>query len=253
VEQRQLGPVVGLGTWARLEAAPSAPAVVGAALDAGATFFDSSPMYGRAEALLADALGARRSEATVATKVWTRSPDEGRAQLDRAVGWFERVDVMQIHNLVAWRDHLPMLEAARDDGRVGLIGATHHQPSAFDELEVVMRTGRVQAVQVPYNPRERDVERRILPLAEELGLGVIVMRPFGEGGLLRRSPSADDLAAVGCSTWPEALLKWVLSDRRCHVAIPASSHPDRVRANAAVGDGPWLDADQRDRVAALAG
>ncbi len=101
-----------------------------------------------------------------------------------------------------------------------------------------MRTGRIQAIQIPYNPRQREVEKQILPLAQDLGIGVVVMRPFGEGALVKHSPPQAELDAIGVKTWPEALLKWGLSDPRITVAIPASSKPERVRANAAAGDGP---------------
>jgi aryl-alcohol dehydrogenase-like predicted oxidoreductase len=270
VEQRTLGsrhgalPVVGLGTWARLEAAAGGRRrrgnghveLIGAALDAGIRVFDSSPMYGPAEALLAEGLGDRRREAFVATKVWAPSPAEGVAQLERAVAWYQgHVDLMQIHNLVAWQAHLPMLEAAKADGRIGLVGATHWSPSAIGELEAVMRTGRIDAVQIPYNPHEREVEARILPVAAELGLGVLVMRPFGEGALFRRRPDSAalaPLAAFGVTTWAQALLKWVLSEPRCHVAIPATSRIERLAENAAAGSPPWFGPDERALVARLA-
>ena len=251
-------PVVGLGTWQRLEAADrrgAAGEVVDAALAAGTRVFDSSPMYGRAEELLAAALDGRRGDAFVATKVWARSPAEGEAQLDRAVRWFGgRVDLMQIHNLVTWRQHLTMLEAARDRGEVTLIGATHWSAAAFDDLAAVMATGRIDAVQLPYNPVERAVEDRLLPLAAELGLGVVVMRPFGEGDLLRRDPGPEALEPLrpfGVNTWPQALLKWVLSDERCHVVIPATSDPGRVAENAAAGEPPWFGDEERALVARL--
>jgi diketogulonate reductase-like aldo/keto reductase len=265
MERRALGagglevPVIGLGTWARLETAAASGQhahIVATALDAGVRVFDSSPMYGRAEQLLAEALGQRRSEAIVATKIWTPSAGEGRRQLSRAVRWFGgRVELMQIHNLVGWRSHLPALEEARAEGRIGLIGATHYQPRAFGELETVMRTGRLDAIQIPYNPHEREVERRVLPLAEELGLGVVVMRPFGEGALLRAQPSSASLEAFapfGVSTWPQVLLKWLLSDRRCHVAIPATARPERVAENAAAGSPPWFGPAERELVTRLA-
>jgi diketogulonate reductase-like aldo/keto reductase len=230
---------------------------VAAALDEGLSVFDSSPMYGQAEQLLAAALGPRRAEAFVATKVWTSSPADGRSQLDRAVGWFGgRVDLMQIHNLVAWREHLPMLEEAREAGTVGLVGATHWSAGAFAELAAVMRTGRIDAIQIPYNPAETEVEREVLPLAEDLGLGVLVMRPFAEASLLRRDPGPTALAPLqpfGVRTWPQALLKWILSDPRCHVAIPATSRPERVTENAAAGQPPWFGADERRLVSRLAG
>jgi len=249
MEKRELGRggplvgVVGLGTWQRLER----PELVGAALDAGATFLDTSPMYGDAQSVLADGLSGRRDEAFVADKLWTPSDDEAREQARRALAWYSRVDLFQVHNLVGWRARLDLLERLRDEGRVGVIGATHYQAAAFDELATVMRSGRIGAIQIPYNPRQREVEREILPLAEELGLGVVVMRPFGEGSLVRRVPAGFDEVS-----WPQALLKWVLSDPRVTVAIPASSKPERIRANALAGDPPYLDPDQREHVARLA-
>jgi len=199
MENRSLGrgrvsvPVVGLGTWQRLEAAAAAGQhreLIGTAITAGIRLFDTSPMYGAAESLLAGALGTRRAQVVIADKIWTPSPEEGAAQLSRAVQWYGgRVDLMQIHNLVAWPAHLPMLEAARDRGLVGLIGATHYSAAAFGELAELMTAGRIEVVQVPYNPAQREVERKILPLAAELGLGVLLMRPLGEGQLMRRPPS----------------------------------------------------------------
>jgi aryl-alcohol dehydrogenase-like predicted oxidoreductase len=175
----------------------------------------------------------------------------------RALRWYGgRVDLYQVHNLVSWPEQLAMLERHRDAGEVRAIGATHYSPSAFGELQRVMRTGRISAIQVPYNPHERDVEREILPLAEELGLGVVVMRPFGGGALGRRAPSADALAPLrdfGVRTWGQALLKWVLSDPRCTVAIPATSRPGRMIENAQAGAAPWLDEEARALVARLAG
>jgi diketogulonate reductase-like aldo/keto reductase len=266
VEQRLLGkrgpevPIIGLGTWQRLEAAAATDAhitVVEAALDHGIKVFDSSPMYGQAEPLLAAALGERRREALVATKIWTDSRAEGQAQLERALKWFGgRVDLMQIHNLVAWREHLPMLEAARDRGQIGLIGVTHYSPGAFVELEAALATGRFDIVQIPYNPREREVEQRLLPRAHELGIGVIVMRPFGEGSLIRWEPRPEMLAPLrsfGVRTWAQALLKWVLSEPRCHVAIPATSRPKGIAENAAAGSPPWFGPEERQLVARLAG
>ena len=175
MENRSLGrgrvsvPVVGLGTWRRLEAAAAAGRgreLIEAAIAAGIRLIDTSPMYGDAERLLADALESHRGQVLIADKIWTPFPEEGAAQLARAVGWYGgRVDLMQIHNLVAWPAHLPMLEAARDRGAVGLIGATHYSPAAFGDLAEVMATGRVDTIQVPYNPAQREVERAVLPLA----------------------------------------------------------------------------------------
>jgi aryl-alcohol dehydrogenase-like predicted oxidoreductase len=263
MEHRTLGrtglrvPVVGMGTWrtfdVRGEAAESnACAVVDVALEAGANFFDSSPMYGEAERVLGLALEGRREQALVATKVWADDIPEGRAQIERALDYFGgRVDLYQVHNLVAWREHLDVLEALRERGVVRALGATHWQPSAFGELIRVMETGRIGAIQVPYNPHEREVEREILPLAEELGLGVVVMRPFGQGELLQRTPppeALEPLRAFGVRTWSQALLKWILSDPRCHVVIPATSNPRHMADNAAAGEPPWFGPEERELV-----
>ncbi len=251
MEQRRFGrtewqvPVIGLGTWQTFdvgpEGQPTARQVVEAAWQGGTRLFDSSPMYGRAEAVLGRALGDHRADALVATKIWTSSIDEARNQFEAQLGFFGgRVDLEQVHNLVAWPDHLEWLEDERAAGRIGFIGATHYSPRAFDELERVMQTGRIDAIQVPYNPLERDAERRILPLAAELDLGVIAMRPLGGGSLVRR---------LGANE----LLKWTLADERVHVAIPATSSVGHARANTAAGAGPWPSPEARRALIASAG
>jgi aryl-alcohol dehydrogenase-like predicted oxidoreductase len=267
MEDRKLGtsglivPAVGMGTWRTFDvrgraAEGNARAVVDAALERGARFFDSSPMYGRAEQVLGAALEGRRDRALVATKVWAGTGEEGRAQARRALGFFGgRIDLYQVHNLVAWRDQLRLLEELREEGSVVGIGATDNGRGGFEELEEVMRSGRIAAVQVPYNPRQREVEDRILPLAEELGLGVVVMRPFAEGALMGWPPDRRRLAPLepfGVTTWSQALLKWILSDPRCHVAIPATSSAEHMAEDAVAGDPPWPDRSARDLVARLA-
>jgi len=266
MELRRLGatglvvPVVGMGTWRTFDVSSvggeqNAGRVVEHAHKAGVAFFDSSPMYGRAEAVLGRALTPIRSETFVATKVWAYSDHDGQQQIARSLSSFGgHVELFQIHNLVAWRDHLKTLSDLQAAGTVDAIGATHYSPSAFGELKIVMQSGRISAVQIPYNPVERDVEREILPLAADLGLGVVVMRPFGEGSLLRRSPSAAELAPLapfGVRTWAQALLKWSLSDIRCHVVIPATSRPEHVVENALAGHPPWFGPDERAYVTEL--
>jgi diketogulonate reductase-like aldo/keto reductase len=256
VEERRLGPVVGLGTWKTFDTdVELARRVVGAALDAGIRLFDTSPMYHGAEHSLGEALVPRRSEAAVATKIWTPLVDEGREQYRHQLRWFGRVEIEQVHNLVAWREHIVWMEQERDAGRIDRLGVTHYAPSAFGELATALRTRRFDTVQLPYSPLERDAESELLPLAAELGIAVIVMRPLGSGALVRRPPAADALAPLrefGVETWAQALLKWVLSDERVDVAIPATSRPERTAENAAAGEPPWFGPDERRLVEELA-
>jgi diketogulonate reductase-like aldo/keto reductase len=164
MEERRLGPVVGLGTWNTFGAdARLAHEVVGSALDAGVRVVDSSPMYRGAEASLGAALAGRRSEAAVATKIWAESVDEGLEQYRRQREWFGRVEIEQIHNLAAWREQLKWLEREREEGRVDRLGVTHYSPRAFGELAEALRTRRFDVVQLPYNPHEREVERELDP------------------------------------------------------------------------------------------
>jgi diketogulonate reductase-like aldo/keto reductase len=232
-----------------------ARAVVGAALEAGCRLFDSSPMYGSEEAL-GLALDERRDEATVATKIWASIGEQARAQFADQLSWFDRrVDIEQIHNLVSWEEHLRWLEDERSAGRIGKLGVTHYDAAAFGELARAMRTGRLDTAQLPYSPVERECERELLPLAAELGIAVIVMRPLGDKWRLRNPPSRQELAPLrelGVETWAQALLKWALSEERVDVVIPATSKPERTAENASAGSPPWLDPDERDLVARLA-
>ena len=257
MEERRLGPVVGLGTWKTFrDDVRLAREVVAAALDAGVRSVDTSPMYGSEEALGA-ALEPRRAEATVLTKIWTPSAAEARRQYEDQLRWFGGlIDVEQVHNLVALEQHLPWLEAEREVGRIGRLGVTHYAPSAFGELGRALRSGRFQTVQLPLNPHERTAERELLPLASGLGVAVVVMEPFGSGELLRRPPGRKELSPLqpfGIETWPQALLKWVLSDPRVDLVLPATSKPARTVENAAAGDPPWLGPEERALVEQLAG
>ena len=266
MEERAFGatgltvPVIGMGTWKTFDVrgaqVDARRQVTDAAFDVGATFFDSSPMYGEAERVLGRTLNRRREAAIVATKVWAADDNEAEQQITAALGYFgRRVDVYQVHNLVAWRKRLDQLQRLKDAAAVRIIGVTHYSSSAYDDLLIAMRDPRVQAVQIPYNPEQRAVESKILPTAADLGLGVIVMRPFGEGSLLTNRVSAASLkplAPFGIRTWPQALLKWILSEPRCHVAIPATSSPEHLRSNASAGAPPWLGPDEREYIAKLA-
>jgi diketogulonate reductase-like aldo/keto reductase len=256
MEERRLGPVVGLGTWKTFGGNTAlARSVVDGSLQVGVKLFDSSPMYGGAERSVSAALEGRRDETVVATKIWAQSVGEGREQFARQREWFGRVEVEQVHNLVAWREHLPWLERERESGAIGRLGVTHYGSSALGELATALRTRRFETVQVPYNPLERECDRELLPLADELGVAVIVMRPLAEGGLMRRLPPERELEPLrefGVETWAQALLKWVLSDERVDVAIPATRNPEHARSNAKAGSPPWFGPEERDLVERLA-
>jgi aryl-alcohol dehydrogenase-like predicted oxidoreductase len=267
LEWRDLGisglrvPVIGMGTWRTFdvygkEDQAARRQLVTEALDRSIRFLDSSPMYGEAERVLGTTLTGRRDRAIVATKVWSHDLSEGHGQIDRALMYFEdRVDLYQVHNLVRWQDYLPVFERMKADGTIKAMGVTHYQPSAFAELAAVARSEPIDTIQIPYNPFERAVERELLPLAAERQLGVIVMRPFGEGSLLRKTPPAGALQPFrrfGCTTWPQVLLKWVLSDPRISVVIPATRDAAHLRDNAAAGDGPWFGPAERAEVVTLA-
>lgn len=264
METRRLGrtglevSVIGMGTWQSYDVSdPSAvKPVTDAALAQGVRFFDSSPMYGAAERVLADTLGRRRAEVMIATKVWASSAAEGREQIRRALEWYGGVvELYQIHNLEAWQTHLPYLEELRAQGRIRALGVTHWSPTHFDRMAEIIETGRIESIQVPYNPREREVERALLPLAAARGLGVVLMRPLAQGALVRSAPSPRELGFLekyGLGTWAQALLNWGISDPRVTVTIPATRDVRHAADNSAVGRARRFDADARERVAALA-
>lgn len=268
MERRALGqtglsvPVIGLGTYRVFNVTGDADkarceAVVDAALsdESGPGLFDTSPMYGRAEGVLAECVRHRRDEVLIATKVWSRTRAIGEQQIEQALDWFERVDIYQIHNLLAKDDHLPYLQHLREGGRIGAIGATHYLPSSIPQLVEMVRRREIDAVQVPYHPLERTIESELLPAAERFGVGVIVMSPLGTGSLLKRRPSAAELAPLApfrVFTWAQVLLKWALSDQRVHTVIPATRQVAHMHENMEAGQAPWFTAEQRAYVSRLA-
>jgi aryl-alcohol dehydrogenase-like predicted oxidoreductase len=266
VERRPLGatgidvPVVGMGTWRTFDvrgrdAEARCRAVVDAAYAGGATLFDTSPMYGAAERVLGEAMDARRADTLVADKLWTPDDAEAKRQAANALRWYAGwVDIYQVHNLVCADQRLAQLRRMRDEGTVRVVGATHYQHAAFPALLALVRSGAVDQIQIPYNARDRLAERELLPAAADHGVGVIIMRPLGEGTLVRRAPSPEaltPLAPYGVRTWAQALLKFILSDRRVSCVIPATSRPERMTENAEVGTGPWFDDGAREYVARL--
>lgn len=255
MEERRLGPVVGLGTWNTFNGhLRSAREVVTAGLDGGCRIFDTSPMYGAAEETLGAALADRRAEAAIATKIWASGAEDGRRQFADQLRRFGRVEIEQVHNLVSWQEQLWWLPSERDAGRIDRLGVTHWQASAFGELARALRTGSFSTVQLPYNPHERECEQELLPLAAELGVAVIVMRPLGAKSRLGRPPPAaalEPLREFGIETWPQALLKWALSDERVDVVIPGTSNASHARENARAGSPPWFGPDERALVERL--
>jgi aryl-alcohol dehydrogenase-like predicted oxidoreductase len=264
MERRALGtsglevPVVGMGTWRTFDvrgadAVARCRAVLDEAYAAGATLFDTSPMYGASERVLSETMGARRDDALVADKLWTPDDAEAERQSQQALRWYGgRVDVYQVHNLVRTRHRLQLLRRLRAEGKVRVIGATHYQHAAFPELLALMRAGEIDQIQIPYNARDRLAESVILPAAADLGIGVLVMRPLGEGTLARKQATRDllaPLAPFGVKTWAQALLKFILSDPRVSCVIPATSRPERMRENARAGEPPWFGTEEREYVA----
>ena len=243
-------PVIGCGTYMGFDRSPGSAAyrqlagVLEALFTAGGSVLDSSPMYGRAELSTGEVLSAsvHRAQAFVATKVWTQGRDAGIAQMDASMRLLgtSRVDLLQVHNLVDWRTHLATLRAWRDKGRVRYIGITHYTASAYSDVESVLRTEKLDFLQINYSAEEREAERRLLPLARERGVAVLINRPFGGGALLRRL-SGTALPAwtsdIGCSSWPQVLLKFVLSHPAVTCAIPGSGNAAHMADNAAAGAG----------------
>jgi diketogulonate reductase-like aldo/keto reductase len=239
-----------MGTWQTFDTVEDRTPIVDEALLVGMNLFDTSPMYGRAEETLAKALEGRRKRAIIATKIWTSSPSEGRQQANHALRLFGRIEVYQVHNLVNWPAQLRLLEQLKGEGKVDAIGATHYDPGGFDDLCDLMSTGRLDMVQVPYNPRRREAERRVLPLAAELGVGVLTHSPM-RFGVLERPPKSDVIKTFGVETWGQAILKWIASDPRVSCVLTATKTRGRPTENAQAGDPPWFDSDQRERLAAL--
>src|SRR5919109_1801072 len=207
MEFRQLGslrvPVIGLGTARTFDVSAERDIavrrqVVERCIAAQVTFVDSSPMYGQSERVIGLTTDGCRERFQLATKVWCHGRAQGEAQIDNSFRLLKTdyIDVLQIHNLVDWRTHLVTLERLRDEGKIGLIGITHYSASAYSTMMEIMRSGRVDAIQIPCNVRERSCEAEVLPLAEEREIGVIVMEPLAKGRYVRGLRRQPDLAPL---------------------------------------------------------
>lgn len=259
-------PVIGLGTYIKLDVEPGSaayhelPAVLDALFAAGGTVIDSSPMYGRAERTAGELLAARspRPQAFLATKVWTSGREAGIAQMEESFRLLrtDRIDLMQIHNLVDWRTHLPTLRRWKEQGRIRYLGITHYTRSAYGAVEAVMKAEPLDFLQINYALDDRAAEERLFPLAQERGIAVIVNLPFGGGGLLRRlrgRPLPGWAAAVGATSWAQLALQFVLGHPAVTCVIPATGNPRSMEENAAAGSHPPLDEEQRRALIAAVG
>ncbi|MET0962832.1 MAG: aldo/keto reductase [Noviherbaspirillum sp.] len=254
--------IIGCGTWQTFDVGSAEEDrkrlsdVLQILFDAGGSVVDSSPMYGRSEAVageLLTRLGAH-DRAFVATKVWTRGAAEGVRQMEESMRLLQhpRIELMQIHNLVDWRTHLRTLRAWKETGRIKYLGITHYTASAFDELEAIMRAEKLDFLQLNYSVDDRAAETRLLPLAAERGIAVLVNQPFGGGGLLRGlagKPLPAWAEDIGCASWAQVLLKYVTSHPAVTCAIPGTSRPQHMRDNVAAGMGVIPDAAMRRRMA----
>ena len=251
-------PVIGLGTAREFDVAgdPESLAplkeVVAGLFARGGRVIDTSPMYGRAEAVLGEVLEATglAEPAFVATKVWTRGREEGVRQMEASMALLRRqtVDLMQVHNLVDWPVHMDTLRAWKEEGRVRYTGMTHYRTDAFAELEAAVRAGRPDFMQLNYSILTPDAEERLLPMAEDLGVAVLVNLPYERGEVFRRVQGRElppVAAELGCESWGQFFLKWILGHPAVTCVIPGTSRPRHALDNAAAGFGPLPDAAQR--------
>jgi diketogulonate reductase-like aldo/keto reductase len=256
-------PIVGLGTWITFNVGDD-PGLKDACADVMASFFeaggrmiDSSPMYGSSQPVVGHGLQklGRPSALFSAEKVWTSLGADGPSQIERSrLFWgVPRFDLVQVHNLLAWQAHLRTLFAMKAAGAVRYVGITTSEGRRHDLVERIMRNQPIDFVQFSYNVVDREVESRLLPLAAERGVAVIINRPFRQGALIRRlegEPLPKWAAELGASSWAQFILKFVLSHPAVTVAIPATTRVDHVRENLAAAGGPMPDAAMRERIAA---
>jgi diketogulonate reductase-like aldo/keto reductase len=255
-------PVIGMGTWNTFDvgsgAAERAPLrkVLEVFYAAGARLIDSSPMYGNAEGVTGDLvqLLGRQSSTFYATKVWTNGRDKGLAQIERSLRLMKtpRLDLLQIHNLLDWRTHAATLRQLKSDGKIRYAGVTHYTVGAHSEIEAVLRAEHFDFAQFNYSIGTRAAEQRLLPYCQEHGIGVLINRPFEEGALFtkvrnRKLPGyAKD---IGCTSWAQVFLKYIVSHPAVTCVIPATSRQEHMQDNLQAGFGLMPDAALRERMA----
>jgi diketogulonate reductase-like aldo/keto reductase len=254
-------PVVGIGTWQAFDVGTSRAdldprmEVLRMLFGAGGKVIDSSPMYGRAEAVTGTLLGEMkaRDKAFVATKVWTSGEQQGIRQMQESSAKMQApvIDLMQIHNLVDWRTHLKTLRKWKDEGRIRYIGLTHYTDSALDELATIVRNEKIDFVQFAYSIGQRVPEERFLPLMAERGVATLINRPLGSGGLFGKTRGRALPAVaqeIGAASWAQFFLKYLLGHPAVTCVIPGTGKPEHARDNVAAGSGIMPDAAMRRRM-----
>ena len=256
-------PVVGLGSWITFNvgadpvARDACAEVIRSFVDAGGKMIDSSPMYGSAQDVIGYGLRKHGLAGRVfsADKVWISAGARGREQIEQSRRYWgvPRLDLVQVHNLLNWQEHLPTLFAMKLAGQIRYVGITTSEGRRHRDIEQVMREHPLDFVQVTYNPLDREVEARILPLARDRGIAVIVNRPFREGALLRGlagRPLPAWAAEVDCTSWAQLVLKYIVTHPAVTCAIPATTRVAHVRENMGAAAGRMPDADLRRRIVA---
>jgi aryl-alcohol dehydrogenase-like predicted oxidoreductase len=258
----ELLPAIGLGTWQTFDVGVNTAAreplkrVLQEFVRAGGTVIDSSPMYGRSESVVGDLaveLGVHQ-QLFLATKVWTSGREAGVRQMEESFKRLRtrRMDLMQVHNLVDYRTHLATLRGWKEEGKIRYIGVTHYTASAHNELARVVAGEELDFIQLNYSLAEREAENRLLPLAAEKRLAVLVNRPFAEGQLFRRArgkPLPSWAKEIGCASWAQFFLKFIISHPAVTCAIPATSRVEHLADNMRAVSDPVPDAKTRERMA----
>jgi diketogulonate reductase-like aldo/keto reductase len=254
-------PVIGLGTWQTFDVDPASAErkpldeVMSLFVKLGGKMVDSSPMYGHAEEAVGDVAAKLRlcDSLFLATKVWTRGKQAGIESMERSLARFQTkvIDLMQVHNLVDVGTHLTTMRDWKTQGRIRYLGVTHYSSRAYADVEIILRSEKLDFVQINYSILEREAEERILPLAQDRQVAVVVNRPFGGGdlfGRVRAKPLPDWAAEIDCRSWAQFLLKWIVAHQAVTCAIPATNNSKHLEDNLQAGLGRLPDAKMRRRM-----